>query len=85
MITKSLRPVTRRSERPRQTWEERATRTEKSWSGRPICPMVPRDVADYGFLRDRLHVLTGAIPLGGNLTDQAVDATLTLMLRRGHE
>lgn len=82
---KPLFPLPRRAPRALDEWGAESTRGEKSWSARPKCPMLPRAVADYGFLRDRLHVTTGAVPLQGCLTEQAVDATLTLMLRRGFE
>ena len=73
----------RSGSRPLAHWPSEFTRGEGGWSGRPDCPMLPRMVAAHGFLRDRLHVLTGALPLPAELSDEAVDATLTLMLRRG--
>lgn len=79
------RTVTRRTPRPLQDWPSELTRSERSWFMRPECPLLPREVAAYGFLRDRLHVVTGATPLPRGLSDQAVDATLRLMLRRGHD
>lgn len=85
MIDKALRAKPRRAPRSLGDWPAELTRSEKAWSGRPDCPMLARQLADMGFLRDRLHVTTGAAPLAGCLTDQAVDATLILMLRRGHE
>lgn len=69
--------------RPLAHWPSEFTRGEGGWSGRPECPLLPREVAAHGFLRDRLHVLTGALPLPPEMSDEAVDATLTLMLRRG--
>lgn len=66
-----------------QDWPADMTRTEGAWSNRPHCPLLPRTIAAHGFLRDRLHVVTGAKPLPGGLSDMAVDATLSLMLRRG--
>ena len=77
------RTVTRRNPRPLQEWPAELTRSERSWVRRPACPMLPRAVAAYGFLRDRMHILTGAEPLPPVLSDDAVDATLRLMLRRG--
>jgi len=73
----------RRTPRPLQDWPADMTRTEGAWSNRPWCPLLPREVAAHGFLRDRLHIVTGAVPLPMGLSDQAVDATLSLMLRRG--
>lgn len=85
MITKGARQIARPSARPLQDWTAELTRSEKAWSGRPECPMLPRVVADYGFLRDRLCISAGIEPLFGDLSDLAVEATLNLMLRRGHE
>ncbi|WP_448191182.1 hypothetical protein [Azospirillum sp. sgz301742] len=79
------RTVTRNTTRPLREWPAELTRTERSWIMRPECPLLPRAVAAYGFLRDRLHILTGAMPLPPVLSDDAVDATLRLSLRRGHE
>lgn len=76
-------PQIRPGSRPLAHWPSEFTRGEGGWSGRPECPLLPRMVAAHGFLRDRLHVLTGAIPLPADMSDEAVDATLTLMLRRG--
>ncbi|PWC54282.1 hypothetical protein [Azospirillum sp. TSO22-1] len=83
MISKARTP-TRRNPRPLQEWPAELTRSERSWGLRPECPLLPREVAEHGFLRDRLHVVTGAVPLPAALSDDAVDATLRLMLRRGH-
>lgn len=73
----------RRHPAPLQEWPARQTRTEGAWGARPDCPLLPRVVAAHGFLRDRLHIVTGAQPLPPGLSDPAVDATLSLMLRRG--
>lgn len=73
----------RTGSRPLAHWPSEFTRGEGGWSGRPECPLLPRLAASHGFLRDRLSVLTGALPLPPELSDEAVDATLTLMLRRG--
>lgn len=85
--SKGTRTVTRRTPRPNprplQDWPADMTRTEGAWFNRPWCPLLPREVAGLGFLRDRLHVVTGAVPLPADLSEQAVDATLRLMLRRG--
>lgn len=86
--TKTLRTAIRatsqrRSTRPLADWPNSPTRGESAWAQRPLCPLMPREVAANGFLRDRLHVVTGAVPLPPGLSDQAVDATLSLMLRRG--
>lgn len=70
-----------RSSRPLGDWPADMTRTEGAWSNRPECPLLPR--AGAGFLRDRLHVTIGSQPLPYGLSDMAVDATLSLMLRRG--
>ncbi|WP_298372931.1 hypothetical protein [Azospirillum sp.] len=59
------------------------TRTEGGWFNRPYCPLIPRSIIGASFLRNRLHVIHGAQPLPPDLTDDAVDATLRLMLRRG--
>lgn len=84
MIKATRSSVTRRrASRPLRDWPADMTRTEGAWSNRPACPLLPRTVADHGFLRDRLHVVTGAQPLPTGLSDPAVDATLSLMLRRG--
>lgn len=83
MISKTRTP-TRRNSRPLHEWPAELTRSEGSWVMRPECPLLPREVAVHGFLRDRLHVVTGAVPLPIALSDDAVDATLRLMLRRGH-
>ncbi|MFC5355269.1 hypothetical protein [Azospirillum himalayense] len=69
------------SSRPLGDWPADMTRTEGAWSNRPECPLLPR--AGAGFLRDRLHVTIGSQPLPYGLSDMAVDATLSLMLRRG--
>jgi len=45
--------------------------------------MFPREVAALGFLRDRLSIALDIAPIPGDLSDRAVEATLTLMLRRG--
>ncbi|MGQ9365410.1 hypothetical protein [Azospirillum sp. ST 5-10] len=82
-MKQTMRPITRRSARPLRDWPAEATRSEGQWSRRPVCPLLPREVATAGFLRDRLHVVTGAPPLPGRLSDESVDATLSLMLRRG--
>ena len=71
----------RRSSRPLCDWPADMTRTEGAWSNRPFCPLLPHTGA--GFLRDRLHVTIGSQPLPYGLSDMAVDATLSLMLRRG--
>ncbi len=73
----------RRTPRPLQDWPADMTRDEGAWSNRPLCPLLPRAIAGQAFLRDRLHLVTGAAPLPPGLSDQAVDATLSLMLRRG--
>ncbi|HYG87626.1 MAG TPA: hypothetical protein VD978_15310 [Azospirillum sp.] len=78
------RTVTRRNPRPLHDWPAELTRSERSWIMRPECPLLPRQVAAHGFLRDRLHIITGATPLPPGLSDEAVDATLRLMLRRGN-
>ncbi|WP_448202567.1 hypothetical protein [Azospirillum sp. sgz302134] len=84
MIKATRSPLTRRrTPRPLQDWPADMTRTEAAWGNRPECPLLPRAVATHGFLRDRLHVVTGAQPLPPGLSDPAVDATLSLMLRRG--
>lgn len=82
MITKGLRNLTRRSARPLQDWPAELTRSESAWADRPDCPLLPRRIAAYGFLRDRLHICTGADALPSSLSETAVDATLRLMLRR---
>lgn len=82
-MNKGLRNSTRRAARPLRDWPAEATRSEGAWKMRPFCPLLPREVAEYGFLRDRLHIVTGASPLAQPLSDGAVDATLRLMLRRG--
>ena len=79
------RTVTRRNNRPLHEWSAELTRTERSWINRPECPLLPRAVAAYGFLRDRMHIITGATPLPPVLSDDAVDATLRLMLHRGND
>lgn len=79
MTAKQIRP----GARPLAHWPSEFTRTEGGWAGRQECPLLPRQVATHGFLRDRLHVLTGAAPLPAEMTEEAIDATLTLMLRRG--
>ncbi|KAA1058247.1 hypothetical protein [Azospirillum argentinense] len=70
-----------RLSRPLGDWPAAMTRTEGAWGNRPDCPLLPR--AGAGFLRDRLHVTIGSQPLPYGLSDMAVDATLSLMLRRG--
>lgn len=82
---KALRNLAPRSARPLHDWPADLTRSENQWARRPYCPLLPREVAAYGFLRDRLSITTGAEPLAPALSDGAVDATLRLMLRRGHE
>jgi hypothetical protein len=76
-------PLSRPGSRSLDHWPSEFTRSEGAWAGRPGCPLLPRMVASHGFLRDRLHVLTGAVPLAEVMSDEAIDATLTLMLRRG--
>lgn len=83
MIVKTQLRISRRVSRPLGDWAADLTRTEKCWSGRPECPMFPREVAALGFLRDRLSVALDIAPIPGDLSDRAVEATLTLMLRRG--
>jgi hypothetical protein len=84
MIKATRSNITRpRSSKPLRDWSADMTRTEGAWSNRPYCPLLPRAIATHGFLRDRLHIVTGAKPLPGGLSDMAVDATLSLMLRRG--
>lgn len=83
MIVKTPLRISRRVSRPLGEWSDELTRTEKCWSGRPECPMLPREVAALGFLRDRLNIAIGLAPIEGELSDRAVEATLTLMLRRG--
>ncbi|MBP2295338.1 hypothetical protein [Azospirillum rugosum] len=84
MIKATRSSITRRrASKPLRDWPADMTRTEGAWSNRPACPLLPRAVADHGFLRDRLHIVTGAQPLPIGLSDPAVDATLSLMLRRG--
>ncbi|MCW2246504.1 hypothetical protein M2352_002095 [Azospirillum fermentarium] len=74
-----------RIDRALRDWAPETTRDELRWSQRPGCPLIPRTLAGaHGFLRDRLHVITGAEALPMGLTDNAVDATLRLMLRRGN-
>ncbi|HEY0833566.1 MAG TPA: hypothetical protein VGE72_06605 [Azospirillum sp.] len=84
MINKGLRNIPRRHPRTLRDWPAESTRSEGAWSMRPYCPLIPREVASYGFLRDRLHIFVGAEPLPTNLSDDSIDATLRLMLRRGH-
>ncbi len=72
-----------RIDRSLRDWAPETTRDELRWIRRPCCPLIPRCVAERGFLRDRLHMVTGAEALPPGLTDNAVDATLRLMLRRG--
>ncbi|HYD66795.1 hypothetical protein [Azospirillum sp.] len=85
MINKGLRNIPRRHPRPLRDWPAESTRSEGAWSMRPYCPLVPREVVASGsFLRDRLHVFVGAEPLPCTLSDDSIDATLRLMLRRGH-
>lgn len=82
-MIKVMRNLTRRSAKPLRDWPADSTRTEGSWYMRPYCPLLPREVAAYGFLRDRVHIVTGAKPLPDTLSEDAIDATLRLMLRRG--
>lgn len=84
-MIKGLRNITRRTARPLHDWPAEPTRAESAWSQRPENPLLPRQVAAYGFLRDRVHVCTGARPLPARLSEKAIDATLSLMLRRGNE
>ncbi|PWC96154.1 hypothetical protein SAMN02982917_5074 [Azospirillum oryzae] len=77
------RTLTRPTPRPLQDWPADMTRTEGGWYNRPGCPLVPRFLAEGGFLRDRLSMIHGSQPLPDDLSDEAVDATLRLMLRRG--
>lgn len=84
-MNKGLRNLMRRTARPLRAWPAKPTRAEDAWSRRPDCPLIPREAAAYGFLRDRLHVVTGAVALPPALSDNAIDATLCLMLRRGRE
>ncbi|CAO3407285.1 hypothetical protein [Azospirillum largimobile] len=77
------RTLTRPTPRPLQDWPADMTRTEGGWYNRPGCPLVPRFLAEGGFLRDRLSMIHGSQPLPNDLSDEAVDATLRLMLRRG--
>ncbi len=74
----------RRGQRALGEWPSELTRSECAWSARPYCPLPGRPPGTDGFLRDRLHLSTGASPLSETLSDQAVDATLRLMLRRGY-
>ncbi|AWK87516.1 hypothetical protein DEW08_15975 [Azospirillum thermophilum] len=83
MIPKGSRSVVRRASRPLRDWPSDMTRTEGAWYNRPHCPLLPREVAENCFLRDRLTFVTGATPLPAVLSETAVDATLRLMLRRG--
>lgn len=76
-------PLSRPGDRSLAHWPSETTRSEGAWARRPECPLLPRQVAAHGFLRDRLHVLTGALPLPAAMSDEAIDATLTLMIRRG--
>ncbi|WP_035692995.1 hypothetical protein [Azospirillum halopraeferens] len=82
-MKQAMRHITRRSARSLCDWPAELTRSEGQWSRRPDCPLLPRAIASTGFLRDRLHVMTGAVPLPLRLSDESVDATLSLMLRRG--
>ncbi len=76
----NARPVPR----PLHDWPADLTRSEQSWVMRPACPLSPRRIATTGFLRDRVHIATGATPLPLGLSSEAIDATLFLMLRRGN-
>ena len=80
---KGTRPLARPAARSLSDWPNAVTRTEGCWSRRPDCPLLPKEEAPYGFLRDRLHYGTGTAPLPPDLTDQAVEAALRLMIRRG--
>ncbi|CAO3352171.1 hypothetical protein TSH100_12935 [Azospirillum sp. TSH100] len=82
-MMKPMRNLTRPTPRPLQDWPADMTRTEGGWYNRPGCPLVPRFLAEGGFLRDRLSMIHGSQPLPNDLSDGAVDATLRLMLRRG--
>ncbi|MCG5244271.1 hypothetical protein MCW82_31410 [Azospirillum doebereinerae] len=82
-MNKVMRHLTRPTPRPLRDYPADMTRTEGGWFNRPYCPLVPRAIVGEGFLRDRLHVIHGSKPLPSDLTDEAVDATLRLMLRRG--
>jgi hypothetical protein len=83
-MIKAPRNVMRRAIRPlRERVADSGSWSGDGWSLRSICPLVSRQVASCGFLRDRLHVVTGVEPLPIGLSDEAVDATLSLMLRRG--
>ncbi|CAO3413661.1 hypothetical protein [Azospirillum endophyticum] len=82
-MIKAMRNLTRPTPRPLQDWPADMTRTEGGWYNRPGCPLVPRFLAEGGFLRDRLSMIHGSQPLPDDLSDGAVDATLRLMLRRG--
>lgn len=82
-LVKGTRPLARPGARTLSDWPNARTRMEGSWSRRPDCPLLPKEEAPYGFLRDRLHHGTGTAPLPPDLTDQAVEAALRLMIRRG--
>lgn len=85
-MKQGLRTRARRAApRPLHDWPAEFTRSESAWSTRPDSPLLPRAVAAYGFLRDRIHIVTGAAPLPDEMSDQAIDATLSLMLRRGQK
>ncbi len=77
------RTLMRPMPRPLRDYPPDMTRTEGGWFNRPYCPLIPRAIVGAGFLRDRLHAIHGSQPLPTDLTDDAVDATLRLMLRRG--
>lgn len=55
------RTLTRPTPRPLQDWPADMTRTEGGWYNRPGCPLVPRFLAEGGFLRD-LSMIHGSQP-----------------------
>ncbi|MFD1625783.1 hypothetical protein [Azospirillum griseum] len=78
----TARALTKPDAKGLENWPH-LTRTEGGWFNRPYCPLVPRSILGTSFLRNRLHAIHGAQPLPADLSDDAVDATLRLMLRRG--